>query len=66
MAGVAVCAEPVSPNSLFNRENTGNLFVFGAEIHQNLPDLTVLKGGFREIALKTEQGITGNCQGNWI
>jgi hypothetical protein len=45
--GVVVCAvpcEPFSPNSLFNREKTGNFYVFGAEIHQNPPDLPVVKG----------------------
>ena len=32
MVAVSVFAEPFSPNSLFNRENTGNFFNFALRI----------------------------------
>ena len=47
-------------NSLFNRENTGNIFNFEGLYLQNLPDLPAFKGshGFHP------KIRTGNYQGN--
>jgi hypothetical protein len=56
-------ANPSHPNSLFNRENTGNFSSFEDQNRQNTPDLPVIKG-FQEFALENGTGnfkeVTGN------
>ncbi len=63
LAVEAVCSEPLSPNSLFNRENTGNSSIFGGQFPQFSPKLPAGKG-FYGFAPIIEQRITGNYQGN--
>ena len=51
-------------NSLFNRENTGSLYVLEGRFPQNLPDFPVGKG-FRGFILKNGTGNNRELSGEY-
>ena len=60
----AVGCEPFSPDSLFNRENTGNYLKFGPILHGQIGEFIANSTNSLQTDLKSEQGKTGNYQGN--
>ena len=65
MVAVSVCAEPLSAISLFNRESTGNFYVFGVEIRRNPMDWPVFIG-FQKIFPKNGTGNFKYLTGNYM